>query len=581
MPEIFIDNVRYEYEEPGKVLQFMLDHGLDLPYFCYHPSMSIPANCRQCMVKAGTPMVDRETGKPELDANGEQKIRYFPKMMTACSLEMSDGMVVHTHHTSEEVQRAQADNLELILINHPLDCPICDQAGECPLQILTYKYGPEGSRFEHKKVHKPKRIQLGPRVVLDAERCINCTRCTRFTREISGTHQLAIISRGDKNYPMTAPGQEFDDPYSVNTVDICPVGALTSADFRFKARVWEMAQTPGIDITNAKGCNVDLWTRDNLVMRITPRYNEEVNDYWMPDEGREAYRQMNENRVSKPEIKLSTNEHSKTSWNNALMTFTEQIEAHKPEEMLVIGSPHASLEDNFLLQKFFNKLGVNETYFSPHIIPGKGDDFLITDDVAPNANGCRILGLGELSKEKIESELSSDQYKVVVILTDDLFGRYEIEASAAENKFMLTFATNYNSTTKAADLVVPVTCSAEHAASYVNIDGRIQRTLPAKETIYTNRRLNLEMSMSRLDHFGTKFDNWVTDRNRIDCIPAWEFLVRTAYELDLPLGFESSREIMSEISDTQPALAEVTYERMDEERGIQLDTKQIPEVNVS
>lgn len=581
MPEIIIDNVRYEYEKPGKVLQFMLDQGLDLPYFCYHPSMSIPANCRQCLVKAGTPVVDRETGKQELDENGEPKIRYFPKMMTACSLDMSDGMVIHSHETSDEVRRAQADNLELILINHPLDCPICDQAGECPLQILTYKYGPEGSRFEHKKVHKPKRVQLGPRVILDAERCINCTRCTRFTEEISQTHQLTIVSRGDKNYPITAPGETFDDPYSLNTVDICPVGALTSADFRFKARVWEMAQTPSIDVTNSKGCNIDIWTRDNLVMRITPRLNPEVNDHWMPDEGRMAYRQMNENRVSKPELKLSSDEHSKTSWNNALLTFVEQIEAHKPEEMLVIGSPHAPVEDNFLLQQFFNNIGVSETGFAPHITPGKGDNFLITDDEAPNTNGCRMLGLAEWDKKKIESELKSDKYKVVVILTDDLFGRFDIDPSIAEGKFVLTFATNYSETTKAADMIIPVTCSAEHSGSYVNVDGRIQRTIPAKETFYTNRNLNLEMSISRLDRFGTKFDNWVSDRNRIDCIPAWEFLVRTAYEMNIKLGFESSREIMDEASNTLPALNGVTYERMDEERGIKLDLKQIPAENVS
>ncbi|MEX0823753.1 MAG: 2Fe-2S iron-sulfur cluster-binding protein, partial [Balneolaceae bacterium] len=245
MPEVFIDGNRYEYEGDHNLLQFIMDLGLEVPFFCYHPSLSIPANCRQCMVKVGQPVKDRETGEYELNEKGEREIRWFPKLQTSCNMSLSDGMVVHTQETDELVKRAQKDNLEFILINHPLDCPICDQAGECPLQIQTYKYGPEGSRFEVKKVHKPKRVQLGPRVILDAERCINCTRCIRFADEVSESHQLTITSRGDKNYPTTAPGRTFDDPYSLNTVDICPVGALTSADFRFRARVWEMNQTPG------------------------------------------------------------------------------------------------------------------------------------------------------------------------------------------------------------------------------------------------------------------------------------------------------------------------------------------------
>ncbi|MEX0780539.1 MAG: molybdopterin-dependent oxidoreductase [Balneolales bacterium] len=572
MPEIFIDDVRYEYEKPQKVLQFMLDNGLDLPFFCYHPSLSIPANCRQCLVQAGTPVRSRETGELELDEEGNPQIRFFPKMMTSCSLDMADGMVVKSHKTSELVKRAQADNLEFILINHPLDCPICDQAGECPLQIQTYKYGPEGSRFEHKKVHKPKMYQLGPRVVLDAERCINCTRCVRFTEEISKTNQLSIISRGDKNYPMTFPGETFDDPYSMNTVDICPVGALTSADFRFKARVWEMNQTPNLDVTNGKGCNVDIWTRDNIVMRITPRYNEQVNDYWMPDAGRLGYTFINENRVSKPHIRLDGKEQAKTSWNNALLTFAEKIQEFNPDEFLLLGSAYAPVEDNYAFAKFFSDLGQADVHFAPHIIPGSGDNLLLSDDQAPNTNGCRYLDFNETDEKQLATELKSDKYKVVVILSDDLLGRSYFDEKLLDDKFVITFATNHSATTMASDLVIPITCSAEHAASYVNIDGRIQRTTPAKETLYTSRRLNLEMSLARLDHYGTKFDNWVKDENRVDCIPAWEFIVRVAGELGRDIKYTSSREILTEVSDTISTFNGVTYQQMDDEGGILLQS---------
>ncbi|MGA1465849.1 MAG: 2Fe-2S iron-sulfur cluster-binding protein, partial [Balneolaceae bacterium] len=166
MSEVFIDGKRYEFEGQPQLLQFILDLGLEVPFFCYHPSMTAPANCRQCMVKVGSPVKDRETGEYELDDEGNRVIRWFPKLQTSCNTVIADGMVVQTQESDELVQRAQKDTLEFILANHPLDCPICDQAGECPLQIQTYKYGPEGSRFEVKKVHKPKHVQLGPRVTL-------------------------------------------------------------------------------------------------------------------------------------------------------------------------------------------------------------------------------------------------------------------------------------------------------------------------------------------------------------------------------------------------------------------------------
>lgn len=572
MPEIFIDNVRYEFEGKPYVLQFMLDIGLDHPFFCYHPSLSVPANCRQCYVEAGTPVVNRQTGEKELDDDGNPVIRFFPKLMTSCSLEASDGMVIKTHRTSKLVKRAHKDTLEFILANHPLDCPICDQAGECPLQIQTYKYGPEGSRFEHKKVHKPKRIKLGPRVTLDAERCINCTRCVRFTEEISKTSQLTIIARGDKNYPAVAPGTEFDDPYSLNTVDICPVGALTSSDFRFKARVWEMNQTPGIDITNGKGCNIDVWTRDNVVMRITPRYNPAVNDYWMPDFGREDIRRMNENRISKPQIKLE-GDRIKSSWTNAEMTMTEKLQSVKPEEILFLGSAFASVEDNYVLQKHLKAAGVEEGYFTPNIKKGSGDGFLIDDDQYPNTNGCRLLGLKELDAKAMRKKVQDDSIKMVIALEDDLIGRGIIEAGDLEGKFLVYMASNYDEMSEKADLLIPIANSVEQSCSYVNVDGRMQRTVAAKETSYTNRKLNLEMSMGRLDRYGTKFDNWVSDRNRVDCIPAWEFMERVATISDKQIGYISTPQIVEELASVNGGFSGVSYDRMDDELGVKIAEK--------
>lgn len=562
MAEIFIDGIRYTFEGRPKLLQFILDHGKEVPFFCYHPAMSAPANCRQCMVKAGQLVRDRETGEFVTDEKGNREIRWFPKLQTSCTLEMTDGMVVQTQETDELVQRAQKDTLEFILINHPLDCPICDQAGECPLQIQTYKYGPEGSRFEVKKVHKPKRIELGPRVVLDAERCINCTRCTRFTEEISQTNQLTITRRGDKNHPTTAPGTVFDDPYSLNTVDICPVGALTSSDFRFKARVWEMNQTPGLDITNAKGTNVDLWVRDNLVLRITPRHNEAVNGHWMPDAGRDAYRLYNENRISRPSIALEGSGQAKTSWDNALLTLSEQLESTPAGDVLTVGSPHASLEENYALLRFAGLQGLAGPVFVPHVESGAGDGFLLTDDQAPNTEGCRMLGIEELSASQLKERVA--KAKLVILLNDDLVGRGVLHAEDLEGRFTAGFLTNQTPTADACDLIIPSTCAAEHAACYVNGDGRVQRTYPAKETMHTNRSLDLEMSEGRLDRFGTRFDNWVSEENRVDCKPVWESISSLSYELGLPLSFTTSRDALSQLAGTHDAFAGLTHDRIGE-----------------
>ena len=571
MPEVFIDGQRYEFEGDHKLLQYIQDLGMEVPFFCYHPSMSIPANCRQCLVKVGQYMKDEETGEYKVDEEGEREIRWFPKLQTSCNLNISDGMVVQTQETDEDVVRAQKDNLELILINHPLDCPICDQAGECPLQIQTYKYGPDGSRFEVKKVHKPKRVQLGPRVTLDAERCINCTRCTRFTQEISHSNQLTIVSRGDKNYPSTAPGMEFDDPYSMNTIDICPVGALTSSDFRFRARVWEMNQTPSIDITNGKGCNIDLWTRDNLVLRITPRRNADVNDHWMPDEGRGAYKLFNENRISRPIQKLD-GEQILSSWSNAVATFAEQVEQTDSDEILVINSPHASVEENYALSKYANLLGIQPTVFTTHTEKGKGDGFLLTDDLAPNTTGCRLLDINELDGVDLKQEAQNK--KLLIILSDHLLDRNILTEEDLEDKFVIVLATNHSEMTKAADLVIPITTAAEHAASYVNIDGRIQRTIPAKETKYSNRRLNLEMSEGRLDRYGTNFDNWHSEDNKIDCIPVWEFITKVAEESGMEeISFEYGREVLEEIRSIYDVFKGVSYPGMDDNGGIQLKTE--------
>ncbi|MGB3542132.1 2Fe-2S iron-sulfur cluster-binding protein [Rubrivirga sp.] len=541
MPQVTIDGVEYEADEGTKILQLALDEGTEVPHFCYHKSLSIPANCRQCLVKAGTPMFDRATKEPVLDDDGNQKINYFPKLMPSCALDATEGMVVHTQLSSVEVAEAQADNLEIMLANHPLDCPICDQAGQCPLQIQAYKYGPEGSRFEFEKVHKPKRVQLGPNVVLDAERCINCTRCTRFTAEITETHQLTIINRGDKNHPMTAPGEVFDDPYSMCTADICPVGALTEDYFRFQARVWEMDKTPTISDFGGKGINVTVWTKNNEVLRITPRDNQDVNESWMPDVARLVYKSYNEDRASGPLIGGAP-----TTWEAAAREAGRLLKA-AGSDVVFLGSSTATVEDNYLLVKLAASVGAQAPQFIDHRGRQEGDDFLISSDPSPNTEGCLRLGMAPVDPSVFRSRVAGA--KLVYILQEDPVAHAVLDGADLEDVPVVLHATHTTSRTPFT-VSLPIAMSVETLGTYVNEDGRAQLLRPAKMVKAMNRSLLMALGtgVGRRSKVGTPFDRWHDEDNQVDCLPGWATLPQVAKEVGLDLSYKSPAAIMAEVA---------------------------------
>ncbi len=569
MQHITIDGTEYAFEGRPRLLQLCLDHGIELPHFCYHPAMSIPANCRQCLVDAGLPVRDRATGEFVVGDDGEPVIRFFPKLQTSCSFDVTDGLVVKTARTSEAVRRAQEDTMEFLLINHPLDCPICDQAGHCPLQIQAFKYGREGSRFEFRKTHKPKKVKLGPRVVLDAERCINCTRCTRFTDEVSGSHQLTIIERGVRNYPLTPPGATFDDPYSMNVIDLCPVGALTSADFRFTARIWEMSSTPSIITTNAKGSNCYLWVRDNLVLRITARANQDVNEYWLADEDRLAYQRFNENRPEGPAVR-DKGVLSRVAWGDALQRAAAILKACEGSEVLFLASAHATVEDNYLLQSLAASVGGSVAGYLPDIETGRGDGWLVTDDRAPNAKGCERLGIMPVDAVRVRSWLQSGYYRAVYVLEDDPIGRGLFTMADVEGTPMvLHYYHTTNRTLPAASVALPAAMVAETVGTYVNENGRAQRVVPAKAIRGSERTLMMYMGLSRADRHGTPFDRWHNESHRIDCRPSWDLLPVVAAHLGQSRRFTGPRQIMQEIASRIPVFAGATYEAMDL-AGVQL-----------
>lgn len=562
MPTVTIDGRDYEFEGQPSLLQFCLDQGIELPHFCYHPSMSVPANCRQCLVDVGAPVRDRTTGELQTDDGGNPVIRYFPKLQTSCSHVVSDGQVVHTARTSEKVARAQQDTLEFLLINHPLDCPICDQAGHCPLQIQAYKYGPEGSRFEFKKVHKPKKVKLGPRVVLDAERCINCTRCVRFTDEISKSHQLTIIDRGVKNYPITPPGVTFDEPYSMNVIDLCPVGALTSADFRFQARIWEMASAPSIATTNAKGSNCYLWTRDNLVLRITPRYNPDVNEYWLPDEERLEYRRFNQDRPSGPQVRGTDGALEDAAWQDAIQAAASVLK-EAGRRAVFIASAHATVEDNWLLLQLAQATGGEVAGYIEHVEPGHGDDWLRTDDRTPNSEGCRRLGIMPVDKVLLRAQLSAGDIEALYVMEEDPVGAGLCSAEIlAGLPVVLHYYNTTNKTLPAAQVKLPAAMVAETIGTFVNEDGHAQRVTPAKAIRGVNRTLMMHMGVSRADQHGTPFDRWHNESHYVNCKPSWELIPEVARALGADLQHGGPGKIMAKISNTLPAFAGATYDVM-------------------
>lgn len=268
MPKLTINGREVEVEAGTTVIRAAEKLGVFVPSYCYHPGLTIAGNCRMCLVE----------------------IEKMPKLAISCSTLVADGMTVHTE--SPKVKEAQDAILEFLLINHPLDCPICDQAGECRLQEFAFQYGPAKSRFLEEKVHKPKNIDIGKHIMFDAERCILCSRCVRFCEEVPKTGELTIGQRADHAIIETYPGMRLDNAYSGNTVDICPVGALTLKEFRFRQRVWFIKDVPSVCPGCARGCSVDNGVSKGAILRITPRENQAVNRWWICDEGRLSYEKL-------------------------------------------------------------------------------------------------------------------------------------------------------------------------------------------------------------------------------------------------------------------------------------------------
>jgi NADH-quinone oxidoreductase subunit G len=330
----------------------------EIPVFCYHAKLDSVGMCRMCLVEVGTPAINRATGEPELDEAGQPVIHFFPKPMTACTTPVSEGMVVKVN--SETALADRQAILEFLLTSHPLDCPVCDKGGECPLQDLTIRHGPGNSRFDYEdKQHFPKRYPLGELIVLDMERCIICARCVRFQDEIAHDPVLAIEQRGRRAHIVSYSKPGFDSHYSGNTTDICPVGALTTRDFRFGARAWELANVPSICNHCGVGCNTVLGTRIGQIRRIMPRQNEAVNEVWICDKGRFGHHfNGSPHRLTSPLVRQGE-VLVEVSWPEALELVGQKFgsikETHGPDALGGVAGARLSNEDLYLFQKLFRE----------------------------------------------------------------------------------------------------------------------------------------------------------------------------------------------------------------------------------
>jgi NADH-quinone oxidoreductase subunit G len=540
-----IDGVWHKFPKGTRVIEACAEAGKFVPHYCYHPKLSSPGNCRMCLIEMGMPKLGPER-KPEIGADGKPVINWIPRPQISCAQDIAEGMGIRTD--SPMVKECRHGVMEFLLINHPLDCPICDQAGECHLQEYSVEYGTAGSRFLEEKVKKPKRVELGPRVTLDDERCILCSRCIRFMKEVAHDDVLGFVSRGSHTYLTAHPGKLLDSNYSLNTVDICPVGALTSSDFRFKMRVWFLKETKSICTSCGTGCNTLIGTRQNQIFRQTPRENDAVNSAWMCDYGRLNFHYVNyPDRLKTPQIREG---HGlvDTTWNSALVKAGEALKQFQKAEVAVIASARMTNEELWLTKKLIDSIGAGYHDVVPRT--GKADDILMSSDRNPNTLGAQLIGVtGEhpgSGLREIADKIRSGAIKAVVALCENLT---ELGLTVDELRrlaALIVLDILPNETTRSATVLLPSSAFSEKRGSMINIKGRLQRLNRATQPP------------------GTARDDWEIIRDLIQ-------------QLTGSNGIYLIEDVFKQITDSIPDMNALSHSRITD-KGVQLveETEEAP-----
>ncbi|MBQ7023574.1 MAG: molybdopterin-dependent oxidoreductase [Akkermansia sp.] len=471
----------YRFPKGTRIADACNSVGVHVPCFCYHPKLSVAGSCRMCLVEQGMPPRLAPGATPTYGEDGYQPIQWMPRAVIACANTVAENMGIRTD--SKLTSEARRGVLEFLLTNHPLDCPICDQAGECKLQEYTTDYGSGTHRFTESKTKKGKNLSIGPRVNLDQERCVLCRRCVRFMKEIVGEEVLGVVGRGTHNAIACYPGTSLDSNYSMNVVDICPVGAMTSKDFRFKMRVWFLKSTPTIDVNCGTGTNINIWTREQQVYRITPRQNDEVNSCWMPDSHRINYKYINApERILTPMVKTDHGAPQRPStWDATLNMVVEQLHSCAPTETAIICSARMTNEELYMVRALARQLGVTKIDIVPR--KGENDGLLVSDDRNPNTNGAKlILGKNGSGLPAIRRGIKNNSIRFLIALGEDVTEEAGIEAEDLEAlDYILAMSHSENATTKVADVVLPSVTFAEKYGTMINVAGRIQRLNKAIE----------------------------------------------------------------------------------------------------
>ncbi len=472
MPKFTLNDKEIEAKPGQTIIQAAQDYGMEIPHYCYHADLPIDGNCRMCLVE----------------------VEKMAKLTPACTTAASEGMIVHSNN--DRVKMAVRGVLEFLLVNHPVDCPVCDQAGECRLQDYYMVYGLHTSEIPLElKVRKRKVIDLGEMVVLDQERCVLCSRCIRFFDHVTGTGEMQFFGRGDHVAIGTFEDKPLENPYSGNVVDICPVGALTSRDFRFKCRVWFLHSTDSVCGGCSTGCNIRIDHRDGTIFRLIPRRNAEVNKSWLCDEGRLSFHSLaGSERVSRPVMKGRDGVQAPVTWEEAARSIDAKLKevsgANGASSILGFASASATNEALFLFKRYVSeRLGSNQFEFrldsEDKRVTEKEDEILRHTDKHPNSMGAMKLGLASEEFGGIEGAIKAARdgrikAGVIVYLKPlvDRAGDRDAEARMAELvgalEYSVVLAAHKADWQTGASCVLPVAAWSEEEGTYTNYQGRVQ-----------------------------------------------------------------------------------------------------------
>lgn len=513
MPKVTIDGKTIEVKEGTTIIKAAEELGIYIPRYCYLKALSIVATCRMCLVE----------------------VEKAPKLMTACSTPVTDGMVVHTD--TEKVKKARQDILEFLLINHPLDCPICDQAGECFLQDYYMDYGRYKSRFPLElKIRRPKRRRIGKYLVLDNERCILCTRCVRFLKEITRTSELCVRERGDSSEIDLFQNREVDNNYSLNLADICPVGAITSSDFRFKKRVWFLKSVPSICLSCATGCNINVQFANGTIFRILPRENNNVNGLWMCDIGRLSYKNtLNGKQCLNPGAyrngELTVMEYSEVI-GNIQKIILEIKKAGAQDSIGVLGSGLLSLEDNLALAELAkNVIGTRFLCLDFSVEQGIGDGILFNKCPLPNTNGAKIIhsAYDGISLDEFLKAVNEGRIQILIMAGNDL--AVLNKKVNTERVKIIGFYSNFEHIWTEIEYLLPVPSYFALRGLFVNYAGIVQKTEPA-----------------------------ITVSNRIR--PIWSYVQEISLLFGYDPGFQNAEAVLKKLNEKIYELRNIDYDKV-------------------